>query len=501
MSNLYNVTQQTIDMMAKATELAKSAQTTTGFTTVTGLTGYNLEAPSKKLFPVLAPMRNSIPRKKAPAGAPAANWKAITKINANNASATTGFGYAGALVSTATQTFTAKYAVIAQGESVQYDAEVQARGFEDLRATAGVNLLYSLMIEEDKLIKFGQAFSLGTPTAPTLTPSSSGGTIGAVNVDVAVAARTGQGWYTGNTTAASTATASGSLTGSTNSIAATVPYVRGAVCYDWYVGTHGGTLYYYGTTTVNKNTITFVPGSAQSVNPNDPTVNTVTPPPATAPGVDASGDPLAWNGLLASLTAHYDGNGSFVQYGTGVSPTGAYVKSLDGAVLTGNNGTINEIDAALAQLWVTAKLSPTKIRVNSLDHVNISNKIIASGGAYTLFRPNNVNERQNVVGGQLVDTYLNKYVNGRPIPIETDPWLMQGTIIIETAELPYPNNEVANVMEIEALLEYQQIEYAIARAAGSATGGPRYDFEVRAQQVFKNYFPGSMAVIQNVGNG
>lgn len=493
-----SITQQTLDMMKQAQDLAKAAQTTAGFTTATGLTGYNLEAPSKKLFPVLAPHRNAIPRKKAKAGAPAANWKAITKINAGNASATTGFGSAGATVQTSTQNFVAAYQVISLGDTVQYDAQIQANEFEDLRATSGINLLYALMMEEDKLIKFGQKYSLGTPSSPTLTPASTGGTIGAVNVGVAVAARTGQGWYTGNTTQASAPATSGVLTGATNSINATVPYVQGAVCYDWYVGAAGGTLYYYGTTTVNKNTITFVPTQAQAVNAADPTVNTITAPAGTAPAVDASADANAFNGLLSSLTGNYDNNGALVANGTGI-PVGSYVKSLNGAGLTGNNGTISEIDAALAYLWSVNKLSPTKIRMNSLDHVNASNKIIASGGAYTLFRPSDVGERQNVVGGQLVETYLNKYVNGRPIAMETDPWLMQGTIIIETEILPFPNNEVSNVMEIETLQEYQQIEYATARAAG-ANGGPRYDFEVRAQQVFKNYFPGSMAVIQNVGN-
>lgn len=498
--NLAQISQQTIEMMANAVTMAKSAQTTAGFTTATGLTGYNLEAPSKKLFPVLSPHRNSIPRKKAKAGAPAANWKAITKINASNASATTAFGAAGATVSTSTQTFVAPYKIISLGDTVQYDAQIQAQEWEDLRATSGINLLYALMIEEDKLIKFGQAYSLGTVSAPVLAPASTGGTIGAVTVGVKVAARTGQGWYTGNASAASANTSSGVLSGTTNSIPATVPAVQGAVAYDWYVGLNGGTLYYYGSTTVNKITITSVPGAPGVPDSLDPTINTITPPVATTASVtDNSADAFASNGLLASLTGNYDGNGGYVAVGAGI-PTGAYVKSLDGAILTADNGTINEIDAALASIWVTGKLSPSKIRLNSLDHVNASNKMIASGGAFLMFQPGDVGQRQNVVGGQLVEMYINKFVNGRPIPMETDPWLPQGTIIIETAILPYPNNEVSNVMEIEALLEYQQIEYATARGAG-VTGGPRYDFEVRAQQVFKNYFPGSMAVLSNVGNG
>ena len=495
MNNL-QVTQETIELAKKALSqpLAKDA-TTAGYTTATGITGYNLEAPAKSLFPVLSPWRNSLPRVKAPKGAPAANWKAITAINSTNQRATTGFGYAGALISTSEKDFQAAYKVISLGDTVEYDAQIQAEGYQDLRATSGINLLYALMMQEDIISLGGQNFTLGTPLTPTLTTASTGGTVGAVNVDVRVAARTLQGYYDGKGTTASTLAASGTLSGTTNKITAAVKSVPGAVCYDWYVGLHGGTLYYYTTTTVNTVAITSVPTEAASV----PTLLALCgTPPTTPAATDSSPDTHAYNGLIATLIGDYT-NGTFVQNGSGTN-CGSYYMSLDGATLTASSGTIAEIDAALAALWSKSKVSPTKILVNSVEHVNMSNKMIASGGAYMLFKPGEVAERQNVVGGQLVETYINKSVNGRPIKIETMPWLPQGTIILMTELLPFPNNKISNVMEVETLLEYQQIEYAVARSSGSG-GGPRYDFEVRAQQVFKNYFPGAMAIIQNVGNG
>lgn len=501
------ITQQTIDLAKAALNepLAKDA-TTQGYNQSTGLTGYNLEAPAKSLFPVLSPLRNAIPRVKASKGAQAAHWKAITAINATNARATTGFGYAGNLVSTSEKDFMALYQVLSLGDSVQLDAERQADGFQDLRATAGVNLLYALMMEEEKVLLGGQNYALATPSAPTLVNSSSGGSIGAVNVAVAVAVRTMQGWFDGKGGIASASAATGALSGSTNSVTATVSAVAGAVVYDWYVGTNGGTLYYYTSTTSNKVTITSVPTQAASISSviagANNTLSMLAAPTATtaaAANTDYTADANSVNGIIASLTGDYSG-GNFIQRGGGAS-SGSYYNSLNGATLTGNNGTISEIDAALQYLWGNAKVSPSRILVNSLDHVNMSNKIIASGGAYTLFRPNDVGERQNVVGGQLVDTYLNKAVNGRPIAIETHPWLPQGTIIGLTEKLPFPNNKVSNVLEVETLQEYQQIEYATARTTGSANGGPRYDFEVRAQEAFKNYFPGSMFILQNVANG
>lgn len=502
-----NVTQETIDLAKAALEepLAKDA-TTAGYTTVTGLTGYNLEAPAKSLFPVLSPFRNSTPRTKAPNGAKSAQWKSIMAINVNNARASASFGSAGNLITTKEQDFSALYKVIALGDTVQYDAQIQAQGFQDLRATSGVNALYALMQQEEVIMLGGQNFSLGTPVAPTLVVSTTGGTIGSINLGVVVAVRTMQGYFDGQCSIASPVAASGVMSGATNKVTATATYVPGAVCYDWFVGTNGGTYYYYGTTSVNSIAITSNPGIAASTTGlpmcaiptywNASVLTTATQ--STQLSADNTIDANAFNGLIATLVGDYT-NGSFVQHGTGAN-CGSYLASLNGAAMTGNNGTINEIDAALASLWANAKLSPTKILMNATDRINASNKMIATGGAYLMFQPDNAAQRQNVVGGQVVSGYINKAVNGKVIPIEVNPWIPQGTIIGITEELPYPNNKVSNVFEVETQLEYQQIEYAVNRGSG-ITGGPRYDFEVRAQETFKNYFPGAFFMLQNVLNG
>jgi hypothetical protein len=139
--NNTEVTQQTIAMQKEtALGLAKDA-TTQGYNISTGITGINLEAPSKSLFPVLSPLRNVIPRTKSQIGATSAQWKGIMAINTTNARATTGFGFAGNTISTREQNFAAPYKVISLGDTVQYDAQIQAQGYQDLRATSGVNAL------------------------------------------------------------------------------------------------------------------------------------------------------------------------------------------------------------------------------------------------------------------------------------------------------------------------------------------------------------------------
>lgn len=499
------ITQETIELAKEA--LGKGAlakdNITQGYNVNTGLIGYSLEAPSKKLFPVLTPFRNVLPRVKPKVASNMSHWKGIMGINTTNQRATAGFGSAGNLISTRTKDFAAAYKTISLGDSVQMDAEKMSQGFENIRATASINCLYSLMTQEEILLLGGQNFTLGTPSAPTVAVATTGGTIGTVNVGIAVAARTMQGYFDGQSTLPSTAGTSGVLTGSTNVVSATVPYVTGAVCYDWYVGLAAGTLYYYATTTVNKiSGITAVPVAATASTGlamcNIPIVSVGGANATTSAllTVDNSADANSYNGLIASLVGDYDTTGQFVQHGTG-SSCNAYVKSLDGNALTATNGTIDQIDAGLQYLWSNAKVSPNKLMCNSIDHVNISNKIIASGGVYTMYRPDQLSERQNAMGGQIVDTFVNKAVNGRPIKIETHPWLPQGTILATTDTLPYPNNEVENIMEVETLEEYKQIEYAMSRQTGTA-GGPRYDFENRAIETFKNYFPASMMILQNV---
>lgn len=502
-----DITQETIDLAKEAfgqgQALAKD-NTTQGYNQNTGLIGYSLEAPSKKLFPVLTPFRNTLPRVKPKVASNIAHWKAIMGINTTNQRASTGFGYAGNLISTRTKDFAAAYQTISLGDSVQLDAEKMSQGFENIRATASVNLLYALMMQEEIMLLGGQNFTLGTPTAPTITVSNVGGSIGAVNVAIAVAARTMQGYFDGQSSMPSTAATTGALTGATNSLSATVPYVPGAVCYDWYVGIAGGTLYYYGTTAVNKITgITTVPTQAATSTGismcNVPIVaaNGAIATTSAMLAADNSVDANSFNGLIASLIGDYNSAGQFVQHGTG-SSCGAYVKSCDGNSLSATQGTIDQIDAGLQYLWATSKVSPDKIMCNAMDHVNISNKIIASGGVYTMYRPDQLSERQNSIGGQLVSTFINKAVNGRPIELVTHPWLPQGTILGTCDTLPYPNNEVENIMEVETLEEYTQYDYAINRTVGQAGGGPRYDFENRAIETFKNYFPASMMILQNV---
>ena len=93
-------------MTQETLELLKSAQSTPDniiksfvqpSTATTGLQAYNLEAPSKKLYPVLTPLRNMIPRIGG-SFAIQADWKAVTNINVTNTRAGIAEGKRGGII-------------------------------------------------------------------------------------------------------------------------------------------------------------------------------------------------------------------------------------------------------------------------------------------------------------------------------------------------------------------------------------------------------------------
>jgi len=91
-------------------------------TTATGLTGYSLEAPSKKLYPVRTPLRNRIPRRMALSGATSVNWKAITAINAARLKASVAFGTRNSEISYTVVPRSATYKTFGLDDSVQDEA-------------------------------------------------------------------------------------------------------------------------------------------------------------------------------------------------------------------------------------------------------------------------------------------------------------------------------------------------------------------------------------------
>src|SRR5579859_3202824 len=194
-ADLTAVTEETLNAMQEPMRKALA----TGYTVGLGLQGYELEAPAKFLVPVLSPWRNRVTRKQATVGSLNCNYRAITGINVGNADPTIGFGVAGTTVQTQETNYAVPYQALALGDSVQMDAQRLAQGFDDLRSRSGINLLFALMIAEDRAQLGHQQFPLATPGTPTVTTATTGGSIAQTTaVHFVVAARTIQGYYFNN---------------------------------------------------------------------------------------------------------------------------------------------------------------------------------------------------------------------------------------------------------------------------------------------------------------
>ena len=253
----------TRDALAKPLPFGTIAKAFTQATSpVSGLTMYDLEAPAKSLYPVITPIRNSIPRLPAVGGIQA-SWRAVTGVNVTNTTFGVSEGNRGPTIVTATQDYNAVFRGYGFDDFASFEATYAAEGFEDLRARTVQGLIHSLMIQEEKIIiGANTSIALGTTPTPTLVGSTTGGTIAAGTQSVITVALTYEGYLAASVagglplsgartladgtteqvnqgTAKQSANATTVTTGSTSSITASINPVSGAFGYAWFLGPVG----------------------------------------------------------------------------------------------------------------------------------------------------------------------------------------------------------------------------------------------------------------------
>jgi hypothetical protein len=466
-----------------------------GITTGTGLVAYDLQAPALSLFPVLCPLRNSIPRVKGNGGT-ATNWKAVTGINTALTDVSVSEGNRGAKVTTTTQSYVATYKAIGLEDSVSFEADFAAEGFQDVKATAALNLLRAVMIgEEFVLLNANSSNALGTTPTPTLTASASGGTMatqGAASV-ICVAltpdglrrssvagglpataiAKTnvdGSSDTINPGVALRSANATVSVTGATGSIAASVATVPGAVAYAWYVGATATTEKLAAITTINSVILTAYATTTQLA--------------SALSASDLSANTATMDGLLTFATKA--GSGAYTRsLATGTAGTGTILTS-DGA------GNIAEIVAAFTSFWDNYRISPTDIWVAAQESVNITKKIIANGGAPLYRLTQDASGTHMITGGVRVNGLLNPITNTM-VNVNIHPNMVAGTILFTSSEIPYPMNGVGNVMQVKCRRDYYQMEWPLVKR--------QYEYGVYADEVLQHYATFSLGAIYNIANG
>ena len=488
-------------LSAETLKLAKAALLQKNITISTGLTAYDLQAPAKNLYPTITPIRNSIPRVGRPTPGDAAHWRSIFSI--------TGSGYdsmgwvpegqrSGSMSYSATNKV-ATYVTMGEEDTVTFEAEAAAQGYEDVNATATMRLLQKCMRKEEQGLLLGNAsVALGTPTAPTLSASGTGATLPAATYYVVVVALTGEGWKNSSVAngVATTKTITGNdgntfiLNGGSSNksaeanqaitlgqtLSASTPVVNGAVAYAWFVSTATGTEILQAITTINS--VTFSAPLA-----------TGTQAASTISSDHSQNSGLAFDGLLS--TGFNPANSAYVNpLATGTAGAGTFLTSS-------GRGSVIEIDNALQTLWTNYQVSPTVLYCNAQEQRNIATKCLTNASGPLLRYDVGNGDYSGLKASGSVRWYYNPFAvdGGIDIPIKIHPDLPPGTILFYSETLPtwYQSNQVPNVAEVLTRRDYYRVDWPLRTR--------RREYGVYTEEVLAVYAPFCVGILTNIGNG
>jgi hypothetical protein len=471
-------------------------------TTSNQLVAFDLQAPAKNLYPIVTPLRNSIPRVPGKGGV-ATNWRTVKSIIGSgwDSSPWVPEGQRSARMSYNTAAIAANYVTIGEEDAVTFEAEHAGEGFENVRATMATRLLQKTMLKEENAILGGNgSLQLGTCGTPTLSAAGTGATLPALTYSVRCVALTLEGFINSSvaTGCATTKTITGAdgatyvLNGGSSAasanatqavtlgqtLSATVPIVNGAIAYAWYVGAAGSEILQQ-ISTIN---------SAVFAAP----LATGTQAATVVGATDFSANPgLAFDGLLTTAMKPAS-SAYYLALPNGVAGTGT-------PLTASGRGSVNEIDTMFKTMWDLYQLSATVLYVNSQELKNMTSKILtnASGPLLRVNQDANSEQPYKLTANGTIAFYYNPFTanGGQMIPVKLHPKVPPGTIIGWCEELPlwYQNNNVSNVAEIHCRNDYYQLDYPLTKRM--------WESGVYAEEVLAVYAPFAMAIITNIANG
>lgn len=487
---------KTAQAAASAETLQKSFAQPTGATT--GLQAYDLTAPSQKLYPVLTPLRNKIPRVSG-GFATQANWKAITAINVGNVRAGVSEGNRGGVIDHSMVERMAAYRGFGLENFVTFEAGYAAKGFEDVKALAVTQTLQAVMVQEELMIFGGNTgLKLGTTPTPTLIAGGSKGTLPSGSLSVVCVALGLQAYLdvaganngaTGQMFNAPTAKVPAKITrknadGSTDTfgggsaqksaaasvnvgagqtVTAKVNAVRGAVAYAWFWGT-AGTEKLGAVTTTAEVVITANATGTQNA--------------GELPAEDCSTSHLEFDGVLTQLA---------------MPDSGAYYADNKGQPLTTDGaGGVQEFEAAFVHFYNLYRLSPTAIYCHASDLVSLNKLLLGGNGTPLLRLTVDVNQTGSIRAGAKIGSYLNK-VTGDEVDIVVHPNAAPGTYLFWSDRLPAYVQGITNLFQIRTRQDYYQLEWPLRSR--------RYEYGVYADEVLQGFFPPAFGLLSNVKTG
>lgn len=431
----------------------------------TGLVPYDLEGPSKKIFPVLTPLRNSIARVKGQGTS--RRFKRIKAISGSG----TGVGLLNpGIADNSTATFggltlqrppkisysgdekNLPYVQMGVSDSVLWSAEFAGLGYEDMRQLSQSSMLYASMLADENVLAFGRGTqsgysgTLSAPAAATVTARTAGtgetGNTGNIaNYYVYITATTPFGESAPSTVLNSTALSA--TTGKVLDVAITP--VVGALGYNVYAGTTSGVanVFFIGSTGFA--------GSTSGLGLAPLTINFAGGGTGGAVNTGAA-CPAADTGTAG--TNNFDGMFSVCN-----SSSAGYRTMVNGKLSTTNPGT--EYQTAFAAMYDANKANPDTVFFNGHDRAQLSEAIHGGSSSPPGYRITvDSNSGTDVTLGTMVTTLVNE-VTGKSVELKVYPWMPQGNSAVISWSLPFPNTEVPNCWQYALVQDYMMVNWPV----------------------------------------
>lgn len=437
------MSQQAFELQKMLADITKTEVTSTypisGSNTIYGLAVYDLQAPSKKVFPVYSPIRNRFPR--VPGRGGATNWKQITAITGSGGASATINHFLAELPSNSVGgltlnlppeiQFTAsdqqvKFVPIGLSGSNSMISQFAGRGYEDIRQLVSLSTLQSLMLMEERGLGSGRTVAVAAPTiASTTSQAATAGQTGLSGVTTAVYVQVTAITMMGESVGSSTST---QATSNGNVVTVNVTALTGAEAYNAYVGQGAadpGVASHFYMTTSGAPTF-FLMGAV-------PTSG------AIAPVADTTANSNAYPGYFRQM-----------ETGSG------YISVINRAI------ALNDIDALFFNIYNNVKGDPEELWAAAGLRQDYSQVILsqpsASATGYRLAWTSN--DQSGITAGVVVSAVLNK-VTGREVPLRVHPWFKPGNLFAASYTLPFPNTEVPNVWEVMLPQDYLAIDWPV----------------------------------------
>lgn len=422
-------------------------------------TGYYLEPLAKYVVPFDTPFRNMLPRSPS-VGIDIENWRAITSVF-NGLGPTVGNFIlpqgASPGPNVAQYVWVNKSNLLRQlawSDVVTFETELFGRMFEpDVRAKVASKLAPSLMLGQESWYLNAAQNLWGPPPPNSPSTSTTGGTVGAGTWWIIVTAANTNGEtlaYGGSSPKA----ISQVTTGTTSTITFNIMRVPNATKYNVYMGANA-TQPANSAMWLQSATTQF--GGASAL--NDPgglaqgwmTV-TCTAAPATSGTaystvVTAGNTAIAFSsgggGTPANTPLTFDGIQSLIYLNSGtLSTVGEGGETAAVGFVADTQGVLakTDIDKQLENMYYNSRANPECMLVSVKDHKAISN-IVAQSTNFRVITPPTQGGLSDLVGGARATKWVNQ-TTGRLMDIIMCPYLMQGTIVFVSLNLPFQVAEI-----------------------------------------------------------